>query len=86
MTSWIVTIPDHLKTQEMCDETVHTEPLSLAYVPDKYKMQEMWDKVVRNKLCMLLFIPDHFWTQEICKEIMCTMPDAFHCILDCFKT
>ena len=49
MTSWIVTIPDHLKTQEMCDEAVSTEPLSLAYVPDRFKMQEMCNEVVCNK-------------------------------------
>ena len=60
MTSWIVTIPDHLKTQEMCNETVHLNPLSLKYVPDHFKIQEMCDEVVRNKLCMLLFVPDHF--------------------------
>ena len=60
MTSWIVTIPDHLKTQEMCNEAVHLNPLSLKYVPDHFKIQEMCDEVVRNKLCMLLFVPDHF--------------------------
>ena len=60
MTSWIVTIPDHLKTQEMCNEAVDIEPLSLASVPDRFKTQEMYDKAVRNKLCMLLFVPDHF--------------------------
>ena len=49
MTSWIVTIPDHLKTEEMCDEAVSTEPLSLAYVPDRFKTQEMCNEVVCNK-------------------------------------
>ena len=43
-------------------------------------------EAVKNKLCMLLFVPDHFWTQEMSNEIMCTMPDAFHCIPDRFKT
>ena len=60
MTSWTVTIPDHLKTQEMCDEAIHTETLSLAHVPDHFKTQKMCNKVVRNKPCMLLFVPDHF--------------------------
>ena len=42
MTSWIVKIPDHLKTQEMCDEAVDIEPLSyaLAYVPDHFKLKK----------------------------------------------
>ena len=54
MTSWII------KTQEMCDEAIHTETLSLAYVPDHFKTQKMCNKVVRNKPCMLLFVSDHF--------------------------
>ena len=62
MTSWIVTIPDHLKTQEMCDEAVHTEPLSLAYAPDCFETQEMCIEAVRNKVCMLLFVPDELKT------------------------
>ena len=86
ITSWIITIPDHLKTQEMCNEAVRTEPLSLTYVPDCFKTQEMCNNAVRNKLCMMLFVPDHFWMQEMCNEIMSTLPDAFHRIPDCFKT
>ena len=86
MSSWITTIPDHPKTQEMCDEAVRTEPLSLAYVPDHFKTQEMCNEAVRNKLCMILFVPDHFWMQEMCNEIMRTMPDAFNRIPDRFKT
>ena len=60
MTSWIVTISENLKTQEICNEAVHTEPFSLAYVPDCFKTQEMCNKAVKNKLCTLLFVPDHF--------------------------
>ena len=87
MTSWIVTIQDHLKGQEMCNEAVRTKPLSLAYVPDHFKTQDMCNEAVRNKLCMLLFVPDHFWMQEeMCNEIMRTMPNAFHRIPDRFKT
>ena len=40
MTSWIVTIPGRLKTQEMCDETVRINLISLAYVPEHFKAQE----------------------------------------------
>ena len=38
---WIVTIPVHLKTEEICNEAVRTEPLLLVYVPDHFKTQEM---------------------------------------------
>ena len=61
MTSWIVAIPDHLKTQEMYNKAVDIEPLSLVYVSNRFKTQEMCDKVVHSKLCMLLFVPDHLW-------------------------
>ena len=86
MTSWIVTIPNHLKIQEMCNEAVCINSLSLAYVPGCFKTQEICNEAVKNKLCMLLFVPNRFWTQGMCNEIMRTIPDAFHCISDCFKT
>ena len=41
MTSWIVTIPDDLKTQEMCNKAVRINPLSLAHVPGHFRTQEM---------------------------------------------
>ena len=85
MTNWIVTFPDHLKMQEMCDEAIRTEPLSLGYVPDRFKTQEMCNEVVRNRLGMI-FVPNHFWMQEMCNEIVHTMPDAFHFIPNHFKT
>ena len=37
----MVTIPVHLKTEEICNEAVRTEPLLLVYVPDHFKTQEM---------------------------------------------
>ena len=86
MTSWVLTIPEHLKTEKMCNEAVRINLLSLEYVPDHFKVQEMCNEVVRNKLCMLLLVPDHFWTQEMCNEIMRTMPGVFHRIHDRFKT
>ena len=54
MTSWIVTIPDHLKTQEMCDEAVRTNSLSLVYVPDRFKTQEGWRFTKRHCYIQLL--------------------------------
>ena len=83
---WVITIPDHLKTQEMCSEAVRINPLSLAYVPDHFRTQGMCNEVVRNKPRMMLFVPDHLITQEMCNEIMRTMPNAFHLIPNRFKT
>ena len=86
MTNWRVTIPDHLKMQQMCDEALSTEPLSLGYVPDRFKTQEMSNKAVRNRLEIILLVPDHFWMQKMCNETMRTIPDTFHRIPDRFKT
>ena len=44
---WIKEIPNHLKTQEMCDEAVCMEPDSLAYVPDHLKTQETYKEIMR---------------------------------------
>ena len=44
---WIKEIPDHLKTQEMCNEAVRMKPWSLKFVPDWYKTQEMCNEAVR---------------------------------------
>ena len=60
MIGWIVTIPDHLKTEEMYNVAVHINPLSLAYVRDHFKTLEMCNEVMCNKLCMLLFLSDLF--------------------------
>ena len=86
MSSWIITIPDHLKTQEMCNEAVRIKPLSLVYVLDYLKTQEMCLEVVQNKPCMLLFVPNHLITQGMCNKIMRALPEAFHRIPDRFKT
>ena len=34
---WVREIPDHLKTQEICDEAVRIEPRSLEFIPDHLK-------------------------------------------------
>ena len=42
-------VPDHLKTQEMCNKAVRIEPCSLAFIPDYLKTQKMWDDAVRKR-------------------------------------
>ena len=60
MISWIITIPNRLKTQGMCNKAVARNPRTLAYVPDCFKTQEMYDKVVDSKPYTMRFAPDHF--------------------------
>ena len=67
---WIITIPDHLKTQEMCDETVRMEPRSLTYVPNRFKTEEMYSEAVRRETYTLWCVPDHLKRQEMCEEVM----------------
>ena len=85
-TLWL--IPDHLITQEMCDETVHTEPFSFHYIypPDRFKTQEMCNGAVPIYLYLLGRVPGHFKTQEMCNELMHVNPAAFFLISDPFKT
>ena len=77
--------PEHLKTQEMCDEAVRIESLSLAYVPDHFKNTRnvQWGSV--QQVMHDVVYPWPFLEQEMCNEIMRTMPNAFYCIPDDFK-
>ena len=58
---WIIEIPDHLKTHEMCKEAMRINPPALSYVPDHLQTQE----IVRIDQCYLEFVPDQFKTQEV---------------------
>ena len=61
-------VPEHLKTQEMCDKAVWEDLSSLQYVPDHLQTQEMCDDAVREGSCELDFFLDHFKMQEMCNE------------------
>ena len=39
-------IPDHFKTEEMCNKVVRSEPYTLRYVPDHLKTQEMCNEAL----------------------------------------
>ena len=43
---WIRGIPRSFNTQEVCNEAICIEPLSLAYVPDSFKTQEMCNEAI----------------------------------------
>ena len=65
---WIMEMPDHLKTQDICNEAMCINPLSLPHVPDHLQTQELCDAAVRENPCEFEFVPDHFKTQEKCIE------------------
>ena len=78
-------VPDHLKTQELCNEAVHMEPRLLAFAPDHLKSQEICKEAVIRNPYMLRFIPDHLKTQEICDTAMRIKLAAFFLFLTILK-
>ena len=83
---WIRVIPKHLKMQETCNEAVHIEPRSSAFVPEPSKAEEMCNEAVCRDAYTLDYIPDHFRMQERCNEAMCKNPVALFHVPDLFKT
>ena len=59
---WIREIPDHLKTQEMCDEAVRIESYSLEVVPNCFMAEEMCNEAVRRQPFTLYYVPYHLKT------------------------
>ena len=82
---WIRETPEHLKTQEICNEAVGMEPYSWEYVPDRFKIEGMCKKAVHRKPYTLPYVPGHLIMQEMCEEIMCENLAVFFLIPDCFK-
>ena len=76
-------VPDHFKTQEMCNEEVRIELSILAFFPNRFKTQKMCNEAVRN-WPWPSFIPDHLRTQETYNKIIQAIPDVFHWISECF--
>ena len=52
-------IPDHLKSQEMCDTAVRMDPGTINFITSY--------GVLLRIPSVLLFIPDHLKTQEMCE-------------------
>ena len=42
-------VPDHFKTQEMCNEAVRNKLCRLLFVPDHFWTQEMRNEIMRTK-------------------------------------
>ena len=68
---WIKEIPDHLKTQRLCDEAMCINPYSLQFVPqfvpwllkyvrDQYKTMKMCEKAAEDESYTPQFTSDPF--------------------------
>ena len=42
-------VPDHLKTQKMCNKAVEEDPYQLGDFPDHLKTQKMCEKAVEDE-------------------------------------
>ena len=65
VTRWIREIPEHFKTQKMCNEIVALFPYTLWCVSDHFKTQDMCEKAVHNNPGVPFLVPDCFKTQEM---------------------
>ena len=61
-------IPDHLKTQEMCNQAARNNPAVFFLVPDRFKTQEIYINFVQVDPWHLYDVPDHLKTQKICDD------------------
>ena len=85
--NWFKEVPEHLKTQEMCNKAVEKGPSwMLEYVPDHFVTQEMCNKAVQSKPWALEYVPDHFVTQEMCNKAMQRDPEVLRFVTDWFVT
>ena len=82
---WIKGSPDHFKTQEICNDAVHMELHSLAFVPDNLKTEEMCNEAVRREPYTLDYHPDHFKTQKMCDAAVREDPTVFFLFLTILK-
>ena len=55
---WIREITAHLKTQEMCNETVRNEPCMLEDVSNRFKSRSMCEGAVEKVPRVLRHVPD----------------------------
>ena len=55
-------------TQGMCNEVVHIEPRTLAFIPDHFKTQKKCNEAVEVDPCTLKFVPVHLRTCEMRKR------------------
>ena len=53
-------IPDHLKTQEMCNDIMRINLAERFFLPDCFKTQEMCNEALTRNPYTLRFVPDHF--------------------------
>ena len=59
----LASVPDHFKTQEMCNKAVEAVSWLLYYVHDCIKTQGMCNDAIQKRPRLLEYVPDWFVTQ-----------------------
>ena len=77
----LISVPDELKTQEMCNRAVEKYPWDLRYVPDHLKTKDMCDMYF-NEYKSLKPIPEQFITLEMCKKAVSLNVNQFEYVLE----
>ena len=65
---WIRKIPDHLITQEICNEAVRIEPHLFEVVLHRFKTHEMCNDAMLREAFTLYCVSEDLKNQEICNE------------------
>ena len=84
MTSWILTIPNHLMTQEICNQVVRNKLCMLFQ--DHFKTMEMCNEIMRTTTEAFHCISDCLKTQEMCKKVVEVDTSSLKLIPNHFKT
>ena len=79
-------VPDHFKTQDVCNEVVRREPYNLRYAPDHLKTQEICDETVHTEPLSLAYVPDGFKTQKMCDQAVRDDSSSLQFVPDWFVT
>ena len=79
-------VPDHFKTEEMCNQTVENNPYRMRFIPVHFRTQEMCIKAIEKYLYPLIFVSDHLKTEKMCNEAVEKYGGTFGYVPDCFKT
>ena len=83
---YLTFLPDHLKTNRMCNEAVRRKPLILKFVPGNLQTQEMCKRVVEENPRLLKYVPGRFKTKEICGKAVKEDRDSLQYVPDYFMT
>ena len=79
-------VPDHLKTQQMCNKAVEEYPWRLSDFPHHLKTQGMCEKTIEDESGTLEYVPNYFKVQRMCEKAVENEPYTLKFVPDWFVT